>query len=61
MENSGILTDLTDLTENGQTRGCPEHGLSGLLREGNKLICGLCLGMPAERLEILRKREGNIP
>jgi hypothetical protein len=32
-----------------------EHGIRGLVREGEQLICGLCLGMPVERVEQLRK------
>jgi hypothetical protein len=33
---------------------CP-HGLDGSLWEAGKLMCGLCLGMPPERIAALRK------
>jgi hypothetical protein len=44
-------------TQESPRRPAPpcEHGLRGLLREGTRFICGLCLGMPVERVEQLRK------
>jgi len=54
-ENLSNLSDLSVPEQNGKS--CP-HGRTDLLWEGNKIICGLCLGMPAKRIEILRNREG---
>lgn len=43
-----------DPGNNNLTSSC-EHGLRGLLREGTRFICGLCLGIPVERVKQLRK------
>ena len=56
-DNPSILTDLTNLTVDVNNGTCTMHGPEGLLREGNTRICGLCLGMPTERIEILRRRQ----
>jgi hypothetical protein len=34
-----------------------EHGLEGLLQEGDRAICGLCLGMPAQRIAAIRRAQ----
>jgi hypothetical protein len=55
-ENSGNLTDLTDLTDLAPY-ACAEHGMEGMFwEEGGTARCGICLGMPLERIELFRQR-----
>jgi hypothetical protein len=36
---------------------CATHGECGMIHENGRWICGICLGMPMERIELLRQRE----
>jgi 5S rRNA maturation endonuclease (ribonuclease M5) len=35
---------------------CATHGEGGMVPENGRWICGICLGMPLERIELLRQR-----
>jgi AAA domain len=35
---------------------CATHGEGGMVPENGRRICGICLGMPMERIELLRQR-----
>jgi hypothetical protein len=50
------LGNVADPPAEANPGACPVHGASGLWYEGDKVICGLCLGMPAERIAVFQAR-----
>ena len=35
------------------------HGDNGLIREGDRRLCGLCLGMPLDRIDAVRAAQAT--
>jgi AAA domain len=48
--------NLTDLTASSQPEPDCEHGMQAFFWEAGKLRCGVCMGLPPERIEIMRRR-----
>jgi len=50
--------DSSPLRHSSSGSTCATHGEAAMIPENGGWICGLCLGMPMERIELLRRRGG---